>query len=157
MKKMLRYTAAASLFWSTVTLAANPAQQQAEILLDQMQMGQLMEQSIDQMLQVQLQQQPALVPFKQVMRTFLQKHMSYAQLKDEFVNIYAEAFTADELKQLNAFYATPVGQKTIQKMPELMAKGAQLGAQQVQDNMAELQQMIQEEAKRIEELQAKGK
>lgn len=36
---------------------------------------------------------------------------------------YRENFTLEELRQINAFYATPVGQKMIVLAPELMMKG----------------------------------
>ena len=57
-----------------------------------------------------------------------------------------------ELKELTAFYETPTGKKTIEKMPQLMAQGAQIGAARVQENMAELQAMIKEESERLKHL-----
>ncbi len=118
-------------------------------------MKEALEHSIEQTLDIQLQQNPTLVPFKEVMMKFFRKYMSYETLKPDMVKIYADAFTANELKELNAFYSTPTGRKTIQKMPELMAKGSQIGAKRVQDNIQELQKMIKDEADRIKVMQAK--
>lgn len=138
---------------SSFALADSNARKEAESLLSVMGMGKALEQTIEQMLTLQLQQNPSLGPFKQVMLKFFNKHMSYDSLKDDMAGIYAEAFTVQELKELNAFYRTATGQKTIQKMPELMQKGGQLGIKRVQDNMPELQQMIKAESERLQSLQ----
>jgi hypothetical protein len=54
------------------------------------------------------------------------------------------------LRELNIFYASPVGRKVVDKLPELMKQGAQLGAARVQANLPELQAMIQAEVERLE-------
>jgi hypothetical protein len=79
--------------------------------------------------------------------------MSYENLKPQMLDMYANAFTAAELKDINAFYNTQTGKKTLTIMPQLMAQGGQLGAQTVKDNIEELQQMIKAEATRIRSLQ----
>jgi len=135
------------------SVADNSSKKEAEILLSTMGMETALEQTISQMLDIQLQQNPTLAPFKQVMLRFFNKHMSYESLKPEMIAIYSEAFTSTELKEINAFYKTPTGSKTIEKMPELMAKGGQIGAQRVQDNIQELQEMIKAESERIQKLQ----
>jgi len=126
---------------------------EAEKLLDLMNVDQALDESMAGMLDLQLQQNPALAPYKGVMLKFFRKYMSYESIKPDMAKMYADAFTAGELQELNAFYATDVGKKTIEKMPELMMQGAQLGAVRVQTNMGELQQMIQAEAQRIQQLQ----
>lgn len=138
---------------SSFSFADGNARKEAEALLNIMGMEKALQQTIEQMLTLQMQQNPTLAPFKQVMLKFFNKHMSYESLKEDMATIYAEAFTEQELKELNAFYRTPTGQKTIQKMPELMQKGGQLGVKRVQDNMSELQQMIQEESQRLQSMQ----
>ncbi len=142
-----------SLIVCNLSFAGIGAMKEAENLLDKMGMQDLLERSTEQMLDLQIQQNAALKPFKHVMLKFLKKHMSYESLKPDMVAIYADAFTESELKELNAFYSTPTGKKTIQKLPELMVKGSQLGALRVQQNMQELQQMIAAEAERLQQLQ----
>ena len=144
----------ALLFVSSISSADTESEKQAERLLDIMGLDQVLEQSIIQMLEVQLQQNPTLVPYKTVMLEFFAKHMSYESLKPEMMKIYSEAFTAGELKEIISFYATDVGKKTIEKMPTLMAQGAQIGTTRVQENMGELQEMIKAESERIQNSQA---
>lgn len=120
--------------------------QAAEALLDLMDMDKLMSESIDQMLEMQVKQNPAIGPFKEEMKKFLSKYMSWASMKEDMVKIYTAEFTEQELKELLAFYQTPLGKKTVAKMPKLMAKGAELGQQRVQEHLPELQKAIQEQA-----------
>jgi len=127
------------------------ARKEAEIMLTGLGMETVLEQSIEETLNMQLEQRPKLVPFKGVMLGFLKKYMSFESLKQDMIDIYADAFTAPELREINAFYRTPTGTKAIRLMPELMAKGGQLGARKVQDHMEELQQLITAEAKRLKE------
>ncbi len=128
--------------------ADKAAENEAEKLMNIIGMEQAMDRSMTAMLNMQLQQNPALAPYKDIMMKFFQKHISYQSLKPDLKKIYSQNFTAMELKEINAFYATKAGQKAISKMPMLMAQGAQLGAQRVRDNIEELKTMINEEAKR---------
>lgn len=146
---------ALAIVFSQAALSDDRSKREAEALLRTMNMDTLLEQSIGRMLEVQLQQNPALAPYRQVMLEFFARHMSYASLKPEIIEIYASAFTAEELADINAFYGTSTGRKTLRVMPELMSKAAQVGATRVQDNIGELQGMIQAESKRIQELQAR--
>jgi len=119
----------------------------AESLLTLMNMDSVMGQAIDQMLQMQIKQNPAIGAYEQEMKSFLKKYMSWAGLKDDMIKIYTEEFTEGELNELNKFYQTPLGKKTLQKMPTLLSKGAELGQRRVQEHLPELQQAIAEKEK----------
>jgi hypothetical protein len=62
----------------------------------------------------------------------------------EMVPIYAETYTLDEIRQLTAFYASPLGQKLQAKMPELMSRSMQISQRvmmpRIQKALAESQQ-----------------
>jgi hypothetical protein len=118
-----------------------------------MNMKQTSDKTIDQMLAMQIRQQPQLASYKDVMTAFLRKYVSYEALKDDMIKLYQAEFTEDEIRAMTAFYRTPAGQKAVAKLPKLTASGAQLGMQRVQSNMAELQAAI---AKRDAELKAKS-
>ena len=117
----------------------------AEDLLLGMKMDKQLQHATDQMLDLQVKTNPQLAQYRGAMKKFFDKYMSWDTLKDEMIGIYAEAFTEEELNEISAFYKTPAGKKVIEKMPELMTKGMQLGARRVQMNQAELQRMIEEE------------
>jgi hypothetical protein len=137
-----------------MSLADAASEKEAEKLLNMVGTQEVMEQSMSQMLDIQLQQNPALAPYKGVMMEFLNENMSYESLKPELIKMYSEEFTSSELREINAFYSTNVGKKSIEKMPKLMMQGGQLGATRVQENIGDLQAMIQAESERIQKLQS---
>ena len=76
---------------------------------------------------------------------------SWANMKELFVDIYAEVFTKEELDDIIAFYESPQGQKFVAKQPEL----TRLTMQKMQAVMAELVPEIQKETlKLVEQLKA---
>ena len=59
---------------------------------------------------------------------YMKRLMSYReQMVDDFAVLYAERFTADELKSIGDFYRSPTVSKFIVAMPELIQAGAQIG------------------------------
>jgi hypothetical protein len=63
--------------------------------------------------------------------------------------VYARNFTADELRQIQAFYHTPAGQKLLERMPTIAQESMALGSKIGQAIGNELQgRMIQELRKR---------
>ena|SRR5439155_6171192 len=103
---------------------------------------------VEQVLASQLQQNPQLAPYREIMQRFLNKYMNWESLKEDVMTAYTQEFTEPELKQLTAFYKTPLGQKAVEKMPKLLFIGGQIGMRRVQANEAELRQMIEEERKK---------
>jgi uncharacterized protein len=120
----------------------------AEDMLEAANVEQAMQAAIDQTLAVQIKANPQLEPVKGVMKKFFAKHLSYSALKDDLIKIHMEQFTEPELKEIAAFYRTPTGKKAVEKLPILMQKGSELGMRRVQENAAELKQMIEDELKK---------
>ncbi len=105
-------------------------------------------QAIDMVLKAQTDANPQLKQVEDVMRTFLTKYLSWENIESQMVQMYAEAFTEPEVRELIVFYRTPLGQKTVARMPELMQKGTAMGQKAVQDHLPELQEAI---AKKMQE------
>jgi len=139
---------------SSISSADAASGKEAEKLLNMIGIQAAMEQSMSQMLDIQLQQNPALAPYKGVMMEFLNENMSYESLKPDLIKIYSEEFTASELREIIAFYSYDVGKKSIEKMPTLMAQGGQLDAPRVQENIGDLEARILAESERIQKLQS---
>ena len=79
-----------------------------------------------------------------VMNRFITKYISWEILKDQLSAIYAQEFSEKELKELTAFYNTPLGKKLTNKLPMLSKKGAKMGQMAVESHQSELQQMMQD-------------
>lgn len=59
---------------------------------------------------------------------FLEKFSGYRQpMLDDFAALYAERFTAEELKSIADFYRSGPGARFIAAMPELMQAGSKIG------------------------------
>ena len=87
---------------------------------------------------------PALITS---MQTVMNDPGMIDEILAETVPIYARTFSADELKQMTAFYRTPVGAKMLASMPQLMAQGMQVGQQVVARRIGPLVQKMQQEGK----------
>lgn len=129
---------------SGLAQASDPqSRQAAENLLSAMDAATLSEQSIDQVLSMELQQNPKLLPYRDAMRDFYVRHIGYESMKPEMIRIYTERFSAAELNELAAFYRSPVGQKSARLTPEIMARSAEVGRARVMANVHELRELIE--------------
>ena len=69
----------------------------------------------------------AIQELKGVSDIYFKQVASDPDLKKEMAGIYEEKFTKDELKHLVAFYKSPLGQKSLQVLPEMTNAGGNLG------------------------------
>lgn len=74
--------------------------------------------------------------FVTALRNFMEENFTWERLKPEYVRIYADLFTTEELRQMIAFYQTPTGQKLVQLRPEITERSMQL-AQRMMPQMLE--------------------
>jgi uncharacterized protein len=51
----------------------------------------------------------------------------YNAMIDSIATVYANTFSVDELRQIEAFYRQPVGQKYLEKSPAILQQSAQIG------------------------------
>jgi hypothetical protein len=115
----------------------------AENLLIVMEVDQSLPEIANQVVENQLQHNPQLAPQREILQKFLTRDLDWASVRQETITAYTQAFTEPELKQLTAFYATPLGKKASEKMPQLAFIAGQIGLQKAKANQAELQQMIE--------------
>jgi len=93
---------------------------------------------------------PQLARYEDVFRTWYEKTIAAADLEPKIVALYAEAFSESELKELNAFYQTPLGRKALSRMPDVIRKAAELEVEAARANQPELERMLEERRKKIE-------
>jgi hypothetical protein len=130
----------------TVAVTDEPRHRKAaEELLLVMQTEKTLQEAAQELLASVLRQDPQLAQHGDVLQKFVHKHVSWASVKEDMITIYAQEFTEKELKQLTAFYQTPVGQKAVEKLPELTMAGTELGITRLRAHQAELRQMIDAE------------
>ena len=116
--------------------------QQVKTLFRLTQMEQKVNESIDTIMQLQMSQNPQLSKHKAEMRGFFERQIGWTALKSHITDMYLRTFTEEELKNINAFYITPTGQKVINTLPTLVQERNQLAMQRIQQNIGELQKII---------------
>ena len=121
-------------------------------LLEAMQLPAQLKQTLDGLVEMQMRSNPKLVPYKSIFTEFFNKYMSFETLKKGYADIYLDSFSAAELKELTAFYKSPIGRKMASKTAEFTLRGAALGQKMVQDHQLELQSAL---SKAIREHQGK--
>ena len=129
---------------TTVTQAADNLshKQQVEVLFRLTQMEKKIQESVDSVVQLQLRQNPQLAQHEETIHVFFTRHIGWAALKDNLLEMYMRKFTEKELQEINAFYITPAGQKVITALPVLVQERNQLAMMRLQQNIGELQQIV---------------
>jgi hypothetical protein len=74
--------------------------------------------------------------------------------KVDVAAVYVEVFTASELQEMIDFYHTPLGQKMLARMPELMQKSMLITQTRMKSLQPELEALSSEYGQRISEASA---
>jgi hypothetical protein len=81
---------------------------------------------------------------RQVLRDFMEEHFRYEDMEPEFIRVYADTFTEQELRDLAAFYRTPLGQRVVETLPDITAASQRIAMERMQGVMPQLMQAIME-------------
>jgi len=103
------------------------------------------------MVDAMIQGNPMLAPYRDVLVSWSEKVMTWENMKPRMVDLYASTFSEQELRDLAAFYKTPLGAKSLRVLPELVQKGAQIGADLAMEHQGELQAMLEARAAELAE------
>lgn len=131
------------------TISAHMANNEALTLLATMNMKESYDGMIKRITQMQIQANPQLKAIEPTIEAFFTKYMGWEAQRGDIAALYAKNYTTEELKELNKFYQTPLGQKTVQIMPQLAAASAKIGQSRMMQHMPEMKAMIEAELKKI--------
>jgi len=126
----------------TQTAATPERLRAAAELVDVMNVQQMMDETADATIKSQMKQTPMLAQFEDIMRETMSKAMKWEEIRGDFIRLYAEVYTADELRQLGAFYRTPLGQRLLSTMPEVAARSSEISNRRMEQFLPEMQQRI---------------
>jgi hypothetical protein len=115
-----------------------------ESLLKATGMEKLMNQMIVQMIDTFKAQAPD-VP--QEFWDKLLQQMDTHELIEKLMPIYDKYYTMDDLKAINAFYTSPVGQKLIANLPQITQESMQIGRQWGEDLGKRVAKQVEDEQK----------
>jgi hypothetical protein len=96
---------------------------------------------------------PMLAPYRDVILAWSSKVLTWENMKPRMVDLYASEFSEQELRDLSAFYRTPLGAKVLRVLPEIMQRGSAIGSDLALEHQAELERMIQKRAAELERSQ----
>ena len=74
----------------------------------------------------------------------IMKEISWENLKDDYISIYEETFTEEELRGLITFYKSPVGRSFIEKQPDLMKRTMMISQKQMMELVPKIQELTRE-------------
>ena len=78
------------------------------------------------------------------MMALITQEISWDKMKDDYIALYADTFTEDEMKGIIAFYKSPAGQSFTKKQPELMRRSMELSQKLMMQIMPKIQAMTKE-------------
>ena len=87
----------------------------------------------------------------------LKKEMSWDKLKGQYIKLYSDIFTQEEIDAQLAFYDSPAGRSIIEKIPVLTQKSMALGQQTMAPMMQRLQQLVAESLEEAKKSSAPAK
>lgn len=86
--------------------------------------------------------QALLESYQAKANTALDKAVGWDKLKPDMVKLYTSHFNEQELKDLIAFYESPLGKKVLQKMPTLTARSAELTQSKLESAVPEVNKLL---------------
>jgi hypothetical protein len=122
----------------------------AEQLLVLMNTERVMRMAITASFDAQVKAQPLMAPFMDIMREWSDRVITMKEMGPQLARVYAEFFSEAELRQIIAFYQSPVGRRLAAVLPELTRRASEIGAAVAEKHSSELEEAI---AKRAAEIQ----
>ena len=95
------------------------------------------------------QQKAIYDDFVKQMSTLVTGAVSWKQLEPEYVKLYAQDFSDEELDGLIAFYKSPTGQAFVEKTPELTRQSNALSQERVMALMPKIQELAGQFAQKM--------
>ncbi|SFE48441.1 hypothetical protein SAMN05216167_114114 [Spirosoma endophyticum] len=113
-----------SLTVSLTTHAQTKKQEDIRQLMDLMGTTSLMKQTMSLSIE---QQKKVNTNLPEEFWKILDKEADYEDLFNQLIPVYDKHYTHDEIKELLAFYKSPLGQKTIKELPTIMQESSAVG------------------------------
>ncbi len=90
------------------------------------------------------EQIPAVDPAKRaaiedLLSLMIRERLDFARIKPEYIKLYDETFTTEELTGIVAFYKSPPGQAYLAELPALTSKSVDLAGKIMADSMQQIQ------------------
>jgi hypothetical protein len=91
--------------------------------------------------------QPGMAEYEGMMLAHARRYLRWADLKEDFIRLYARTYTEPETRELAAFYRTPLGQKSLRVQPQLGAEVRRITQARLRPHAKELSDAISARAR----------
>ena len=160
---MQRLIVLTSILWITNSASAQSQSHidEAKKLLDLMNSDQSIEQAYEQIfaqtsnmaeqMGITEEQRPTFDRYMEKMVVVMKEELNWQKMEPYMIDAYVSVYSEEELAELNEFYASPLGQKFVAKMPELMQATLEMTQKMMRDvipRMREIQKELQLEIQR---------
>ncbi len=95
------------------------------------------------------EQKKQIADFQQRVMDLVNQKIGWKALEPDFITLYSSTYTEEELDGIITFYKSAVGQKMMEKTPELMTKSTQIAQQKMSELQPQLNQMVQDFMKQM--------
>jgi len=109
-----------------------------------------MEAGENMMADLMIQQNPTLGPYKDVILKWAAGFLNWDMFGARLAQMYKDAYTESELRDITAFFKSRTGQKYIATMPKMMHDQSELGSMMAREHADELQAMLRARAEEIQ-------
>lgn len=95
----------------------------------------------------------------ELIKSFYKKYINLEVLREDYLRVYTEVFTLEQLQGLDDFYETNSGQALLKESFKLMSKVAEATSRIIEENASELQKSLEvlERTKILEQVEFNGK
>lgn len=112
---------------------------------------------VQQMFAQRFEQTKAPASKKAVLETYqakanaaLDQAIGWNKLKPDMIKLYTSTFSESELKDLVAFYQSPLGKKVLEKMPAVTQQSAQLTQQSLEPAVPVVNKLLEDMTKELD-------
>jgi len=98
---------------------------------------------------VSKEQLPIFEKYDQKMFDIMKEEMSWAKMRNDFIDIYSKVYTEEEIAEINKFYSSPAGKKMIEKMPILMKETRTITQKYLQTVLPKIKNISEEMAQEV--------
>jgi uncharacterized protein len=90
------------------------------------------------MLDQQVEMQPELAPFRNILEDWAKDVFTSQEAADGFARLYAETFTEGELRDMVAFFRSPTGRRMASEQASISARAEEIGQQLAESRSEDL-------------------
>lgn len=102
------------------------------------------------------QQNPGMEEYRDVLMKWATNTLSWEKMGPRMTDLYMRTFTETEIRELIAFYKTPIGKKTLEQLPTLMEEGMKIGMELAQEHQGELEAAIKARQQELSDMLEPG-